>query len=83
MSFWIHPSLHGSHPGATGLTMSIQEWNEKLSLSPEQTRQLTSILNDFSSYYDNLLADGNTRIMEILDPAQKLKYQKMLREHKQ
>jgi hypothetical protein len=80
MSYWFHP--HHVLPSAGGLTISIREWQEKLDLSPEQTRQLNSILDDFSRYYDNLLSDGNSRVLQILNPEQKRKYEIMLREHK-
>jgi hypothetical protein len=82
MSYWVHPGLHGSAPGKVGMTMSIREWKEKLNLTDEQTRQLTSVLDDFSRYYDNLLADGNTRILQILNDDQKKKYELMIAEHK-
>jgi hypothetical protein len=82
MSFSGHASLHGTPPLATGLSMSVTEWKEELDLSEQQTVQLTSILDDFSHYYDNVLADGNSRIMQILNPDQRLKFEQMLREHK-
>jgi Spy/CpxP family protein refolding chaperone len=81
MSYFIHPGLHGARP-ASGMQMSIREWKEQLDLTDEQTRQLTSILDDFSHYYDNLLADGNTRIRQILNAEQVRKYEVMMREHK-
>ncbi len=73
----IHPHLH---PNPTG--MSTSEWKQKLDLSDEQVSQLTSVLDDFSTYYDNLLADGNTRILQILKPEQKVKFERMMSEHK-
>jgi hypothetical protein len=82
MSYWLHPGLHGTRPGKDGMSMSILEWKEELSLTDDQTRQLTSILDDFSRYYDNLLADGNTRIVQILNSEQKQKYERMMAEHK-
>ena len=82
MSYWGHPGLHGVRPAKDGMSMSIKEWKEELSLTDDQTRQLTSILDDFSRYYDNLLADGNQRIVQILNPDQKLKYDRMMAEHK-
>jgi hypothetical protein len=82
MSYWLHPGIHGIRPAAGGLTMSIREFQEQLDLSPEQTRQLTSVLDDFSRYYDNLLSDGNSRVLQILNPDQKRKYEKMMRDHK-
>ncbi len=82
MSYWVHPGLHGLRPGAGGMSMSIREWKEELDLSDEQTRQLTSILDDFTRYYGDLLADGNTRIVQILNADQKRKYERMIAEHK-
>ena len=69
MSFSGHASLHGTPPLAAGaaLSMSVPEWKERLDLTDQQTGQLQSILDDFSHYYDNVLADGNSRIMQILN----------------
>ena len=83
LSFLIHPGLHGSRPGAISGSMSVREWKQQLDLSDEQTRQLTSVLDDFAHYYDNLLADGNSRVRQILTPQQTQKYERMIREHKQ
>ena len=82
MSFSGHASLHGTAPLATGLSMSVREWKEELDLSEQQTVQLTSVLDDFSHYYDNVLADGNSRIMQILNPEQRRRFEQMLRDHK-
>jgi hypothetical protein len=84
MSLIGHATLHGTPPLAAGLSspFSVREWKEELDLSEQQTVQLTSILDDFSHYYDNVLADGNSRIMQILNPEQKLRYEQMLRQHK-
>jgi hypothetical protein len=79
----LHATAHGSQPPAVGhLSMSVTEWKEKLGLTDEQTVQLMSILDDFSRYYDNVLADGNSRIMQILNPDQKRRFEQMLRDHK-
>lgn len=82
MSYLVHPTLHRIAPGSAGMSMSIPEWKQQLDLSDEQIRQLTSILDDFSRYYDNLLADGNTRVLQILNPEQVRKYEEMIRKHK-
>ena len=84
MSFSGHANLHGTTPLAASLAtpFSVREWKEELNLTDQQTVQLTSILDDVFRYYDNVLADGNTRIMQILNPEQRRKYEKMLREHR-
>jgi len=82
MSVSGHASLHGSAPATTGFSMSVPEWKQKLNLTEQQTDQLQSILDDFSHYYDNVLADGNSRILQILDPEQKKRFEKMLQQHR-
>jgi hypothetical protein len=81
MSYWGH-GLHGSRSTGDGMSMSTKEWREKLDLTDDQTRQLTSILDDFSLMYSNLLSDGNSRIIQILNPDQKKKFDRMMSDHK-
>lgn len=89
MSFSGHANLHGTSPlGPPGviasgaMPISIREWKEELNLTDQQTVQLRSILDDVFRYYDNVLADGNTRILQILNPEQRRRYEQMLREHR-
>jgi hypothetical protein len=84
MSVSGHAKLHGTPPLAAGLgtPVSIREWKEQLDLSEQQTIQLKSVLDDVFRYYDNVLADGNSRIMEILNPEQQLKYRQLIAAHR-
>jgi hypothetical protein len=84
MSFSGHANLHGTLPLVAGIgsPFSVREWKEQLNLTDQQTVQLTSILDDVFRYYDNVLADGNSRIMQILNPEQRRKYEQMLRAHR-
>lgn len=77
MSLARNAGNHQPPPAQSGLSpMAVNEMKDRLNLSDEQTKQLTSVLDDFSHYYDNLLADGKTRILQILTPdQQKLFYQ--------
>ena len=85
MSFSSHAGLHGTAHTASvppvRPSMSITEWKQQLALTDEQTVQLTSILDDFSRYYDNVLADGNSRIVQILNPEQRRRFDQMLHDH--
>ncbi len=82
MSF-IHPRVHSPRQTEPiGLTVSVAEWKSQLDLSDEQARQLTSILSDFGHYYDNLLADGNSRVMQVLTPEQRVRYEKLIAAHR-
>ena len=69
----------------SGISMSapnMAEWKKQLDLTDDQTARLTSVLDDFSRYYDNVLADGNSRIMQILNPDQRRRFEQMLRDRK-
>ena len=78
----LHAPVHGTRTEPGNLSMSVMEWKQQLDLTDEQTSQITSILDDFSRYYDNVLADGNSRIIQILNPVQRGKFERMLRAHK-
>jgi Spy/CpxP family protein refolding chaperone len=52
----------------------------ELNLSPEQTTQMATILDDFAKYYQTVLSEGKWRIMNILNAEQKAKFQKMLKD---
>jgi hypothetical protein len=67
-----------SRRGHFGNAFEMQHLRKELSLNDEQARQLSMILDDVAKYYDNVLSDGQTRVMQILDEAQKAKFQKML-----
>jgi uncharacterized protein YneF (UPF0154 family) len=83
MSLARNTSIHQNPPVSSGLSpMSVTEMKDGLNLSDDQTKQLTSILDDFSHYYDNLLADGNSRILQILNPDQKKLFYQMLQQHR-
>ena len=83
MSLARNATTHPPPPAASGLSsMSVNEMKNDLNLSDDQTKQLTSILDDFSRYYDNVLADGNTRILQILNPDQKKLFYQMLQQHR-
>jgi Spy/CpxP family protein refolding chaperone len=86
MSLARNVGVHGAHglrPVSASLSpMSVTEMKEGLNLTEDQTRQMTSVLDDFSRYYDDLLADGNSRILQILNPDQKKRFDQMLQQHR-
>jgi Spy/CpxP family protein refolding chaperone len=70
---------HGS-----GHDVMLQDFRTKLDLSPEQTDQIAVVLQDYSHYYeslqdqlDDLRSTGLSRILQILQPGQREKFQKM------
>ncbi len=60
--------------------ITLEHWKRELNLTDQQTAQVKDLLDDFSRYYDNVIADGKTRVMQILNEDQKQKFQRMLKE---
>ena len=85
MSLGAHKPLHPPQlPFWTqgGKEVSLQRWKKELDLTPEQSQQMTVILDDFGTYYKNVLSDGKGRILQILNEDQKRKFNKLLAEQR-
>lgn len=84
---WIH---NGSAPApaAQGPQAAlVTKLKTELNLTPVQTEQLKSVLDDFFTYYytlqaqlDDVRASGKQRILRILDDGQKKKFEKIMSE---
>ena len=74
--------VHVPAPASAKVVSTVEEWKRQLDLSEDQTRQIVSILDDFSQYYDNVLADGNSRVMQVLKPEQQRRFEEMLRQRR-
>jgi hypothetical protein len=83
MSMGLHKSLHASSsPLKTPSGITVERWKHELNLTDRQATEIVQILDDFSKYYDNVVADGNTRIMQILDAKQQAKFKQMLQDRR-
>jgi len=82
MSFFHNTLHHVTTPADSWNKATVLKWNKELNLSVEQQSQLETTLDDFSRYYDNVLADGKTRIMAILNEKQRQKFEHMLLERR-
>ena len=75
----MHRGLHGrafwTDPGKD---ISIHRLQKELDLTSEQTEQLKTVLDDFSRYYQDVLATGKTSIYKILNDDQKRKFDQLL-----
>jgi hypothetical protein len=78
MNLRNHAPRHEATHGHFVSQFEVNHLRKELSLSEEQTRQLGMILDDVAKYYDNVLSDGQTRVMQMLDDKQKEKFKKML-----
>lgn len=81
MNLGIHSSLH-ARPfwDNSAKAEYLKMVTTQLDLSPAQTAQMSSILDDFAKYYQTVLSDGKARILNILNDEQKLKFEKMIKE---
>lgn len=67
--------------------ISLRRFKTELNLTPEQAKQMESVLDDFMTYYqylqaqmDDVRATGKNRILQILHGDQKQKFEKMIGE---
>lgn len=65
----------------------LQRFKAELNLTNEQTDQIGLVLEDFRRFYghlqeqlDDVRSTGKSRILQILDPAQRSKFEKMMNE---
>jgi len=93
MQLGLHDKLHRTAAAASkpvplaAKDAVLQRFKTELSLSPAQTQQISSILDDYRHYYqslqdqlDDVRALGKTRIVQILDEGQRQKFDKMMNE---
>ncbi|MBZ5591136.1 MAG: periplasmic heavy metal sensor [Acidobacteriia bacterium] len=81
MNVGVHKGLHRV-PFWTdsGKEISLHRLQKELDLTPEQTEQLKTALDDFSRYYQDVLAIGKTSIYKILNDEQKHKFDRLMNE---
>lgn len=63
-----------------GKSAYLERVTRDLDLTPAQTEQMETILDDFAKYYRTVLSDGKSRIFQILNEEQKRKFEKVLQE---
>jgi hypothetical protein len=91
MKYGLHDRLHrvaaAASPHDANREAVLQDFKTKLDLSAEQTDQIAVVLQDFSHYYeslqdqlDDLRSTGHSRIVQILQPSQREKFEKMMTE---
>ena len=91
MKYGLHDRLHrvvsASSSREAGKEAVLADFKTRLDLSPEQTDQLAVVLEDYRHYYeslqdqlDDLRSTGKTRILQILQPGQRDKFERMMTE---
>jgi Spy/CpxP family protein refolding chaperone len=56
----------------------FERMQHDLNLTPAQSEQMQSILNDFWQYYRSVLSDSKSRVEQILTEEQRHKFELML-----
>ncbi len=69
----------------SGKAALLERFKTEVDLTPEQTRQLETVLDDYFTYYhtlqaqlDDVRADGKERILRILNDDQKRRFERMV-----
>jgi Spy/CpxP family protein refolding chaperone len=69
-----------SFDSAEGKALAFDQIQRELNLTPAQSEQMKSVLEDFWQYYRNVLSGGKQQVEQILTPEQRLKFEHMLQQ---
>src|SRR5205085_2850109 len=81
---FMRPTPVTASPGASmGAKDTLGMLKRELNLTPAQTEQVATIIDDYRRYYGNIQdqveevrATGKSRIVQVLDPEQRSKFEK-------
>jgi hypothetical protein len=86
----LHEKLHRTVSAASrepSRDAVLQKFRSELDLSGDQSQKIALVLDDYRLYYqslqdqfDDLRSTGRTRILQILNPEQRDKFEKMMSE---
>jgi Spy/CpxP family protein refolding chaperone len=83
MDFGVHNRLRPpSFETAQGQALYFDRLQKELDLTPAQSDQVKSILDDFWQYYRTVLSEGRGRLEQVLTPEQRQKFARLLQEQK-
>jgi hypothetical protein len=81
MNLGVHNILHQpTFDTAAGKTIYFRRLQKELDLTPAQSEQIQSVLNDFWLYYRTVLVDGKEKVEQLLNEEQRKKFERMLQE---
>ena len=88
MRMGLHEKLHRTASASTreaSRAALLHKFQTELGLTGQQTQRLALVLDDYTQYYasleeqlDDLRATGKTSILEILNPDQRAKFEKVM-----
>lgn len=90
MRYGLHERIHPASPqtwNPKSSALFLDRCKKDLNLTPQQAEQMATILDDYKLYYETVqeqLADvratGRTRIMDLLNPEQRKRFEHLLSE---
>lgn len=80
MDFGVHRARIPSFETPAGKALYFERMQRELNLTPAQSEQMQSVLNDFWQYYRTVLSDGKQRVEALLNDEQRAKFEKMLQQ---
>jgi hypothetical protein len=80
MDFGVHRTRIPSFETPAGKALYFERMQRELNLTPQQSEQMQSVLNDFWQYYRTVLSDGKQRVESILNDEQRAKFEKILQQ---
>src|SRR5215471_9713297 len=81
MDFRVHNRARTQvfdNPAAKAL--SFERLQRELDLTPAQSDQVRTVLNDFWDYYRTVMTDSKQRVEQLLTDEQRVKFEKMLQQ---
>jgi len=87
MSLGLHEKLHPRGKDSRGPSREVvlRSFKTNLGLTPEQADKISMVREDYRQYYeslqeqlDDLRSSGESRILRVLDPAQRDQFEKMM-----
>ncbi len=81
----LTPAAQAAPSWESGKAALLESFKAEVNLTPEQTRQLETVLDDYFTYYhtlqaqlDDVRADGRERILRILNEDQKRRFEQLM-----
>jgi len=80
MDFKVHRNRIPAFETPAGKALYFERVQRELNLTPEQSEQMQSVLNDFWQYYRTVLSDSKFKVEQILNEEQRRKFERILQE---
>src|ERR1700722_6956643 len=81
MNMGVHRALHQpDFDTPAGKIRFFERMQKELNLTPAQSEQMQSTLNDFWQYYHTVLSDSKSRVEQILTEEQRKRFERMLQD---